>query len=102
MKVNLYRYLLNLRAMEFIGNLERDLSSLPPGVLDYNGQIYKFQEGSIPGLKGVGLIVVAVRDGIQYQGWRGSLDNICMRQVNGVSFVNEVKVDDLVRKMKEI
>lgn len=88
--------------MEFVDNIERDRSHLPPCVLEANHRLYSFQEGSIPNLKGEGLIVVIAGNGLQYQGWRGSFDDISMRQVGNASFINEISVDDLVQKMEEI
>jgi hypothetical protein len=84
--------------VEFIGALERECD-LYDRILDYNGQQYRFGEGDIPELQGAGLIVVRTGP-IQYQGWRGPFDNICMRQAGGISTINGVAVDELVLKME--
>ena len=88
--------------MNFIGNLERNVRHLPSRLLDYNGCLYTFREGVIPDLKGSGFMVIVTRPSFQYQGYRGPLDNLCMRQVDGTSFINGINVDDLVREMKPL
>ena len=70
-------------------------------MLEYNGQVYRLNSGDVPDLVGTGNIVVKNRNGLQYQEWLGTFDNICMRQVGDKSFVNGVDVDELVERLEK-